>query len=207
RFQVLFHSPPGVLFTVPSRYWSAIGRQGVFRLRRWSSRIRTGFPGSRTTWDRRPGVAGISPTGVSPSAPAFSNRLRLSTTISDSLPGRWPRLDGPATPVAQRPPASARYRFALFRFRSPLLTESLLLSSPAGTEMFHFPACTAHCPLGSVSRDRPCRRPGFPIRTSSDHSLVGSSPRLIAAPLDLLRLLAPRHRPRALRSLPSTRKQ
>ena len=26
RFQVLFHSPPGVLFTFPSRYWFAIGR-------------------------------------------------------------------------------------------------------------------------------------------------------------------------------------
>jgi hypothetical protein len=31
-------------------------------------------------------------------------------------------------------------RFSLFRFRSPLLTESRLLSLPAGTEMFHFPA-------------------------------------------------------------------
>ena len=30
--------------------------------------------------------------------------------------------------------------FGLLRFRSPLLTESLLLSSPAGTEMFQFPA-------------------------------------------------------------------
>lgn len=30
-------------------------------------------------------------------------------------------------------------RFGLFRFRSPLLTESLLLSLPVGTEMFHFP--------------------------------------------------------------------
>ena len=28
----------------------------------------------------------------------------------------------------------------LLRFRSPLLAESLLFSSPAGTEMFHFPA-------------------------------------------------------------------
>src|SRR3712207_6679795 len=51
RFQVLFHSPPGVLFTFPSRYLSAIGHQEVFRLRRWSSRIRTGFLGPRTTWD------------------------------------------------------------------------------------------------------------------------------------------------------------
>src|SRR5674536_275542 len=32
RFQELFHSPPGVLFTFPSRYLSAIGHQGVFRL-------------------------------------------------------------------------------------------------------------------------------------------------------------------------------
>ena len=29
--------------------------------------------------------------------------------------------------------------FGLFRFRSPLLTESLLISFPGGTEMFHFP--------------------------------------------------------------------
>ena len=31
-FQVLFHSPPGVLFTFPSRYCFAIGHQVVFRL-------------------------------------------------------------------------------------------------------------------------------------------------------------------------------
>jgi hypothetical protein len=30
-------------------------------------------------------------------------------------------------------------RFGLFRFRSPLLTESLLISFPPGTEMFQFP--------------------------------------------------------------------
>ena len=49
RFQVLFHSPPGVLFIFPSRYWSAIGRWRVFSLMGWSPRIRTGFHGSRTT--------------------------------------------------------------------------------------------------------------------------------------------------------------
>ena len=32
RFQVLFHSPPGVLFTFPSRYWFTIGHQRVFSL-------------------------------------------------------------------------------------------------------------------------------------------------------------------------------
>ena len=34
---------------------------------------------------------------------------------------------------------SHRQRFGLFRFRSPLLTESRFLSFPRGTEMFHFP--------------------------------------------------------------------
>src|SRR5579859_1754804 len=51
RFQVLFHSPPGVLFTFPSRYSSAIGHQGVFRLSGWSRQIHTGFLGPRATWD------------------------------------------------------------------------------------------------------------------------------------------------------------
>jgi hypothetical protein len=59
--------------------------------------------------------------------------------ISYSLPGRqtWP--SGPATPHTQRLPAITRMRFGLFRFRSPLLTESRLFSLPVGTEMFHFP--------------------------------------------------------------------
>jgi hypothetical protein len=51
RFQVLFHSPPGVLFTFPSRYWFTIGRQVVFSLGRWSCRIPTGFLVSRGTRD------------------------------------------------------------------------------------------------------------------------------------------------------------
>ncbi len=48
-FQVLFHSPPGVLFTFPSRYWFTIGRRVVFSLGRWSSRIPTGFHVPRGT--------------------------------------------------------------------------------------------------------------------------------------------------------------
>ena len=43
--------------------------------------------------------------------------------------------------------------------------------------------------------------PGFPIRTSSDHSSVDSSPRLIAASYVLHRLLVPRHPPCALTNL------
>ena len=50
-FQILFHSPLGVLFTFPSRYLSAIGHQEVFRLSGWSRQIHTGFLGPRATWD------------------------------------------------------------------------------------------------------------------------------------------------------------
>ena len=51
RFQVLFHSPPGVLFTFPSQYYFAIAHWVVFRLRGWSPCLHTGFLVSRTTPD------------------------------------------------------------------------------------------------------------------------------------------------------------
>ena len=61
--------------------------------------------------------------------------------------------EGPLSPAAPTTPAGAspRPRFGLLRFRSPLLAESLLFSSPAGTEMF------------VVSS-----RTGSPIRTPAD---------------------------------------
>jgi hypothetical protein len=43
RFQVLFHSPSGVLFTFPSRYLSAIGHLGVLSLGGWSPQFQTAF--------------------------------------------------------------------------------------------------------------------------------------------------------------------
>ena len=50
-FQVLFHSPPGVLFTFPSRYCFTIGHQVVFSLWGWSPIFHTRFLVSRTTLD------------------------------------------------------------------------------------------------------------------------------------------------------------
>ena len=51
RFQVLFHSPPGVLFTFPSQYCSTIGHRVVFRLGGWSPLILIGFHVSDDTLD------------------------------------------------------------------------------------------------------------------------------------------------------------
>ena len=50
-FQVLFHSPPGVLFTFPSQYCFAIGHQVVFRLGGWAPHLPTGLLVSRGTLD------------------------------------------------------------------------------------------------------------------------------------------------------------
>ena len=76
-FQVLFHSPPGVLFTVPSQYLCTIGRQVVFRLGGWSPRLPTGFLVSRGTLDPA-ACSQISPTGFSPSLTGFPKTVRLS---------------------------------------------------------------------------------------------------------------------------------
>ena len=67
RFQVLFHSPPGVLFTFPSRYWFAIGRGRVFSLGGWSPLLRAGFHVPRATLgNREPAACASSGTGLSP---------------------------------------------------------------------------------------------------------------------------------------------
>ena len=71
-FQVLFHSPPGVLFTFPSRYWFTIGHSLVFSLAGWSRLIQTGFLVSR-------------PTQVS-SLSSLSFRVRGSHPLSLTFP-------------------------------------------------------------------------------------------------------------------------
>src|SRR5438094_5200233 len=78
RFQVLFHSPPGVLFTFPSRYWFTIGRQGVLSLGGWAPQIRTGFHVPRATREHRSQAGRLSPTGLLPSTATLSRDLRLA---------------------------------------------------------------------------------------------------------------------------------
>jgi hypothetical protein len=65
------------------------------------------------------------------------NAVRLYLLVTPTH--RQTCLKSPTTPNVQRLPAITHARFSLFRFRSPLLTESRLLSLPVGTEMFHFP--------------------------------------------------------------------
>ena len=76
-FQVLFHSPPGVLFNFPSQYFYAIGHQGIFRLGGWSLLLPSGFLVSRRTPDTAAGLQ-ISLTGLSPSLAGFPKTILLS---------------------------------------------------------------------------------------------------------------------------------
>ena len=116
RFQVLFHSPPGVLFTFPSRYFSTIGHQVVFRLGGWSPRFPNGFHVSVGTLDTDHLLC-ISVTGLSPSL------VGLPIPFCYTLKCLY-----------RSEPRSYYYqRFGLFRFRSPLLSESHLISLPPGT--------------------------------------------------------------------------
>ena len=118
---------------------------------------------------------------------------------------RQSSTESPTTPNMQRLPAITHDRFSLFRFRSPLLTESLLLSLPVGTEMFHFPTFPLPALYIQTGVTRSPQRAwlGSPIRTPSDHSSLINSPRLIADCYVLLRLQMPRHPPFALRNLKS----
>ena len=75
-FQVLFHSPPGVLFTFPSRYFSTIGHQVVFSLTEWSPLIHTEFLVLGATLDTAMSIV-LSCTGLSPSLVSLSNELLL----------------------------------------------------------------------------------------------------------------------------------
>ena len=75
-FQVLFHSPPGVLFTFPSQYFFAIGHQGIFRLGGWSLRLPSGFHVSRCTLDTTVGLQ-VSYTRLSLSLACFPKTILL----------------------------------------------------------------------------------------------------------------------------------
>ncbi len=91
----------------------------------------------------------------------------------------------------------------LIRFRSPLLTESRLISFPPGTEMFQFPgfAPDGLCIQPPVTPSDCSVTPGCPIRRSPDQRVFDHYPELIAACHVLLRLCTPRHPPCTLNSL------
>ena len=172
RFHVLFHSPPGVLFTFPSRYCFAIGHTGVLSLTRWSSRIHTEFHVLRATRDTaRPNS--LSNTGLSPSL------ARLSSASSRFI---GPRCC-PTTPMVETiglgsSPFARRYLGSRFYF--PFLQLLRCFSSLGWLA----PAYVFSWPYK-----------GLPHSEIPGSKRVSSSPRLIAGNHVLHRLCVPRYPP------------
>ena len=112
RFQVLFHSPPGVLFTFPSRYSSAIGHEVVFSLTRWSWQIHGRLQGSAATREHAQQVAYFH-------LPDYHRlRCRFPTastnhTFCNFSPQCQLEQQSPTTPTAQPLTGITRHRFRL----------------------------------------------------------------------------------------------
>lgn len=72
-------------------------------------------------------------------------------------------------------PRRSTFGLGSIRFRSPLLTESISLSFPPLTEMFHFSGFRVSYPMYSGMNNRILLRLGYPIRTPPDHRLLAAS--------------------------------
>ena len=108
-------------------------------------------------------------------------------------------------PTFQTVPVLTDMATGLVRVRSPLLTESRLMSFPPATEMFQFAGFASHGLW--IHRAIPLKG-GLPHSEISGSKSARLSPELIAACHVLHRLSAPRHPPDALHSLaPLSHKQ
>ena len=108
QFQILFHSPPGVLFTFPSRYYTLSVTRSYLALRDGPRIFTRGFTWPVLLWNPLSGYL-ISVTGLLPCFVQFSKNLHLSS----NLPCWGPKPHGNFFPW-----------FGLLQFRSPLLPQS-----------------------------------------------------------------------------------
>ena len=112
----------------------------------------------------------FSATGLLPSMVELSRSLRLFSTF--------------VTPYeTSYNPERQAFRFGLFPVRSPLLRESLFVFFSSGYLDVSVPRVSSIHPMYSGDGTAPLRAVGFPIRKSSDQSLL-------AAPRSLSQLTA-----------------
>ena len=182
-FRFCFTPLAGVLFAFPSRYFFAIGGRRVFSLGSWSTRIQAGFLVPRPTQEPHHGGGARCAYGA---VTLCGGALRL-------LPLRVP-LSFPPRVIPMRPYNPAQRRFGLLPFRSPLLRESLLISSPALLRWF---TSRGVAPPDYFIHPRGACLPacGLPHSATPGSRDVCSSPGLFAACRGLHRLAAPRHPP------------
>ena len=142
RFQVLFHSPPGVLFTFPSRYWFTIGGREYLAFGGGPPEFTQGFscPGLLGWPARSPRPVAY---GTVTRSGAPFQKLQLDQGFLTPSP-RYRTARRSHDPQHATPVGLTRARFRLTPVRSPLLGGSRLLSLPRGTKMFQFPRLPPH---------------------------------------------------------------
>src|SRR5687767_9242749 len=112
RFQVLFHSPPGVLFTIPSRYLSAIDHQEVFSLTRWSWQIHGRLQESAATREHQKEACSFRLPGSHRLRPTFPRRSTNHKLCNSPSQCQLRKL-GPTTPMTQPLTGITRHKFRL----------------------------------------------------------------------------------------------
>ena len=155
RFQVLFHSPPGVLFTFPSRYWSTIGHRRVFRVGGWTPQLPTGFHVSGSTRAPRGSLRGFA-----------YGALTLFRRPSQAVP--LPRRFVTARCAAPQPRRRFRHRRFALGPRSLATTRGISFDfSSSGYLDVSVPPVTSARPMCSAWSDGKWLPPGLPIRRST----------------------------------------
>jgi hypothetical protein len=127
-----------------------------------------------------------SPTGLSPAAAARSSGVRLTRRLGRRVSRPLPAIRSSPAPAAP----TGSYAGAVWAPPRSLAATEGIVSAPAGTEMFQFPACPprlARCPGLS--------RAGCPIRRSRAHRLPAPPPSISPRGRVLPRPQAPRHPP------------
>jgi hypothetical protein len=152
---------------------------------------------------RVPGYSGTRPRRCISFRLRGSHPLRLlfpedstNCTFCNFAPDLQFRPSGPTTPREQRLQSYTRSVWAIPRSLAATRRVSIDFLSYRYLDV-SVPCVGPQLTLGDVL----LWTPGFPIRVSSDHSSLASSPKLIAGSYALLRLLMPRHPPCALSCL------
>ncbi len=141
QFQILFHSPARGSFHLSLAVLCSLSVTDVFSLRRWSSRIPTGFHVSRGTREQLRRVM-VSSTGLSPAVACFSIQFDYQKPIVTS----WIVVDNPKLshyPVCTTPTAMRTNGLGCSLFARHYWGNRYLLSFPQGTKMFQFPWLTS----------------------------------------------------------------
>jgi hypothetical protein len=193
-FRFYFTPLTGVLFAFRSRYYCTIGRPGVLSLRGWSPQIHTRFLVSGDTWEHYERFIFFRLRGCHPlrlAFPCHSTRNELCNSLSSC--GEPCRSHDTHAATAA---TLTLYGFRLIPVRSPLLGKSRFLSSPAGTEMFQFPA------FPPLARHQKMSLGRFPDLGDLRITACLAAPRSLSQLNHVLhRLWTPRHPPFTLNNL------